>query len=131
MDTTIGTRIKSRRKELKISGIQIKEQTGISTGNLSDIENGKSLPSAIAIIQLAQILNCSTDFILLGKTLNSESLCNSDVRESRLITCFREMELSDQEELLMIAEIKLNKGKKAKNIKSSHSELENKTSDIA
>ena len=74
MDNMIGIRIKDRRKALKLTGAQIKEKTGISTGNLSDIENGRSLPSATAIVQLAQILECSTDYILLGKTLNSENL---------------------------------------------------------
>ena len=36
---TIGKRIKERRKELHLTLADIKAKTGISTGNLSDIEN--------------------------------------------------------------------------------------------
>ena len=38
---SIGTRIKQRRKELGLKQLQIKELTGISSGNLSEIENNK------------------------------------------------------------------------------------------
>lgn len=112
MDEMIGLRIKERRKHLNISGAQIKEITGISTGNLSDIENGKSLPSAMAIIQLSKILQCSTDYILLGKPLNYEFSDPSDIRVDQLIKNFHNMSTSDQDELLMIAQIKVNKGKR-------------------
>lgn len=129
MDEMIGLRIKERRKYLNISGAQIKELAGISTGNLSDIENGKSLPSAMAIIQLSKILQCSTDYILLGKPLNSECTDESDIRVDQLIKCFHNMSMPDQDELLMIAQIKVNKGKRQG--KSILSEGNNITSGIA
>ncbi len=72
MDYSIGERIASRRKELGITGQQIKESIGISTGNLSGIEKGSSLPSATALIGLSNILNCSVDWILTGETPKSE-----------------------------------------------------------
>ena len=109
MDNMIGQRIKERRKELHITGSQIKELTGISTGNLSDIENGKSLPSAISIIELAKVLNCSTDYILLGKTRTSELEDISDIRVDKLISFYKKMSEYDQEDLLMTAEMKANK----------------------
>ena len=37
---SIGTRIKERRKELKLTQLEIKERAGISSGNMSDIERG-------------------------------------------------------------------------------------------
>lgn len=63
----IGKRIKTRRTELKLKQLQIKDKTGISSGNLSDIENGKKLPSAQALIALSETLQCSIDWILTGK----------------------------------------------------------------
>lgn len=66
MDNSIGERIYSRRKALGITGTQIKKAIGISTGNLSGIEKGNSLPSATALIGLSKILNCSVDWILTG-----------------------------------------------------------------
>ena len=73
MDLMIGERIKNRRKELHLTGKQIKDAVGISTGNLSDIENGKILPSSSALIGLSKVLECSCDYILLGKSHISES----------------------------------------------------------
>lgn len=72
MNNLIGKRIAERRKSLGITGQQIKDQTGISTGNLSGIEKGNSLPSAAALIGLSKILNCSVDWILKGESLISE-----------------------------------------------------------
>lgn len=72
MNNLIGKRIAERRKFLGITGQQIKDQTGISTGNLSGIEKGNSLPSAAALIGLSKILNCSVDWILKGESLISE-----------------------------------------------------------
>lgn len=122
MDIMIGSRIKERRKAMHLTGAQIKEKTGISTGNLSDIENGKSLPSAIAIIQLSQILECSTDYLLLGKTRESEFQSNSDIRVIQLFNYFQEMSLADQDDILLIAEMKANKRKRNDKIKSPISE---------
>lgn len=68
----IGSRIRMRRNELNIKGEQIYEATGISTGNLSGIETGKSLPSSTALVGLSKILDCSIDWILTGKSPISE-----------------------------------------------------------
>lgn len=72
MDNSIGFRISQRRKELGITGQQIKDSTGISTGNLSGIEKGSSLPSAMALIGLSRVLQCSVDWILTGNSPISE-----------------------------------------------------------
>lgn len=131
MEKTIGARIRERRKTMKISGAQIKEKTGISTGNLSDIENGKSLPSAMAIMQLAKILECSTDFILLGESQNLKTSNQSDIRENQLLNYFKEMSANDQEDILLIAEMKANKGKREKDAQSFLSRSGNEASGTA
>lgn len=81
IDTSIGQRIASCRKELGITGVQIKELTGISTGNLSGIENGSNLPSANALIGLSKVLGCSIDWILTGKTPILENFNPPDLNE--------------------------------------------------
>ena len=86
MKSDIGERIAARRKELGITGSQIKEKTGISTGNLSGIENGASLPSASALISLSKILNCTTDWILTGESPISENRMLSDDERELLET---------------------------------------------
>lgn len=114
MNTMIGQRIKERRKSLNITGKQIKEATGISTGNLSEIENGKILPSATALMGLSQVLNCSTDYILFGNSQISEFSENSHIRETEqtLLYQFSNLPDTDQEEILMMVELKYNRTKK-------------------
>lgn len=41
---SIGIRIKTRRKELKIKQAELAEMLGISTNHMSSIENGKQKP---------------------------------------------------------------------------------------
>ena len=137
MDNMIGIRIKERRKAMKLTGAQIKEKTGISTGNLSDIENGRSLPSAAAVIRLSQILDCSTDYILLGETRNSEENKNSKFRETdedaQLLEQFHALAEEDQEEILMMIQLKYNRIQKArkKEQQSSLSDPGNLADEIA
>lgn len=108
MDISIGARIQQRRKLLNITQSTISEITGISTGNLSGIEKGRSLPSASALIALSHALNCSIDWILTGTSSISEN--------SSLIESFNKLSSDDQEEILAIIDLKLKR--QAKNIVS-------------
>lgn len=117
MDNMIGQRIKERRKELHITQKQIKDETGISTGNLSEIENGHILPSSAALINLSQILDCSIDYILLGESRISNTQKISDIRthvEDDLIRYYRGMSENDQEEILVMAQMKYNRAQKTR-----------------
>ena len=107
----IGTRIRSRRKELNITQTQIHKETGISSGNLSGIESGKVLPSSLALIGLSKILNCSIDWILTGAEFLSESEISNN-REMELISNFRKLTDSDKQEILNIIEYKIYKSLK-------------------
>ena len=108
MENMIGQRIKRRRTELNITGAKIKEETGISNGNLSSIETGKNLPSSTALIQLSKILDCSVDWILFGKTPKSElyEFSNISVSEQQFIKQFESLSEDDKEEIIMLVQIK-------------------------
>jgi Predicted transcriptional regulators len=67
---TIGDRIRYARKRGNLTISQVKEVTGLSVGNLSDIENSKIFPSSNALIKLSEALQVSTDWILTGKEFN-------------------------------------------------------------
>ena len=57
-------------KRMEVKGInarKLSEATGISTGNISDWKNGRSLPTALKLDALASFLDCSVDY-LLGRT---------------------------------------------------------------
>lgn len=112
MDNMIGQRIKERRKELHITQTQIQQQTSVTSGNLSCIENGKYLPSAVALVELSRVLKCSIDWILTGKskiTENTAALDILDSKDKQLLKYFHSLSQGDKEELLMIAELKFNK----------------------
>lgn len=128
MDNMIGQRIKDRRKELRITQTQIQNQTSVSSGNLSCIENGKYLPSAIALLELSRVLDCSVDWILTGNPYISKNSISSDFldsNEKKLLKYFHEMSELDQEDFLLIAEMKANKRKEQQGTRSSHSSDDN------
>lgn len=120
----IGNRIKERRKELNLTQLDIKEKVGISSGNISDIERGNRLPAATTLVQLSDVLDCSIDYILTGKSPSGENFVFSSSGESfhKLLTLFFALSKEDQEEILLIAEMKANKGKRMRPGKSSPSE---------
>ena len=120
---SIGKRIKKRRKELHLTQTEIKEKTGISSGNMSDIERGNRLPAATTLAQLSEILDCSIDWILTGKSHVSENLISPDIgeKDQKLLSLFHEISEEDQEELLMIAQLKYNRTQKSKEAETTSS----------
>ncbi len=123
----IGMRIKTRRLALGLTQSDIYNKTGISTGNLSDIERGKSAPSAAALYGLSQVLDCSSDYILFGFSRESEINVISDLRETlspvqeKILSALGELDLTDQEEILDIIEVKIRR--KKRQTKSSASNI--------
>ncbi|WP_373218648.1 helix-turn-helix domain-containing protein [Ruminococcus sp. 5_1_39BFAA] len=120
MCNMIGHRIKERRKELKLTQVQIKELCGISNGNLSDFENGNKTPSANSLVALSKALQVSTDWILTGENHRGDI---SDVilseYENNLLELFRELDSNDQEEILDIIKIKINRKKRLTKLSNS------------
>ena len=128
MDTVeLGKRIKNRRLELNLTQSDVKQKTGISTGNLSDIERGRSAPSASALCELSDVLECSVDYILFGKTRNTDKAKLSDISEQLtpvqelVLSSLLELDPIDQEEILDIIEMKIRRKKRL--ARSLNSEL--------
>ncbi len=109
----VGKRIKNRRLELNLTQSDIKQKTGISTGNLSDIERGRSAPSASALCELSYVLECSVDYILFGKSRNTDKSKFSDIHEQLtplqelILSSVSELSQYDQEEILEIIQLKI------------------------
>lgn len=78
--------------ERKITAKKLSEDTGISTGNISDWKSGRSMPTATKLIKLADYLDCSIDFIL-GRT-NDVNFLNEK---------FSKNEISEYEYKLLLA----------------------------
>lgn len=62
----MGTRIKLRRKELKIRQTELAEKLEISNNHISSIENGRQKPSLDTFIGICRSLNVTPDYLLLG-----------------------------------------------------------------
>ncbi|RAV03097.1 helix-turn-helix domain-containing protein [Paenibacillus sp. YN15] len=91
---SIGTRIRSLRLgtglSMKALAAKITEQTGvtISSGQISDWENGYKNPSAPGLIALSLYFQVSADWILKGNDIPEEQM--------ELIRLFRELPDQDQ-----------------------------------
>lgn len=60
----IGQAIKIKRIEKKKTQSQVSEDTGISRSYLSDVENGRYMPSVETLIKLASHLELDLNFLL-------------------------------------------------------------------
>jgi len=107
----IGERIKKRRKELGITQTEIKLKTGISAGNISDIEKGRNLPSSKVLLQLSKVLNCTTDWLLTGEYQQNlpESEFLKSETERTLIKTYRSLPEDEQLEIRKLLDLKLEK----------------------
>lgn len=115
---SIGERIRDRRKELHLTQNDIKSACGISSGALSEIENGNRTPSVVIFHALANVLECSMDWLATGessKTENASSSASGDILndvESDLLKGFRQLDQDDQDELMGLLALKLRKVKR-------------------
>ena len=97
-------------------------ECGITSGALSQIENGSRVPSAIAFYSISQALNCSMEYLMTGtssETKNTEIFGN----EKKLLDGFQKLPEEDQEELLEILEMKLRKVQRARGTSAKSSDL--------
>lgn len=109
--TSIGTRIKTKRKELNLTQTDIFQQCGLSSGALSHIENGTRTPSVLIFYKLSQVLKCDMEWLITGVSANKQNsiICES---EEELLKGFRDLSEEDKEELIEILHLKLRKGKR-------------------
>lgn len=63
---SVGERIKARRLELGWTQDELCKKASISTGFLSDVENGKRSVSAETLLGLARVLSLSLDYLMKG-----------------------------------------------------------------
>lgn len=114
---TVGERIRYARKLKGLTQTDIYKLTGISSGNLSDIENNKSLPSSAALISLKRELGVSIDWILTGDTtpLSCEkhrlvgNVGKLSFLESDMILKYRKLDINDRKEVRTIIDMKFEK----------------------
>lgn len=115
---SIGKRIRDRRKELHLTQNDIKSACGISSGALSEIENGNRTPSVVIFHALANVLECSMDWLATGESSKTENTFFSvsgdtlNDTESEFLKGFRQLDQDDQDELMGLLVLKLRKIKR-------------------
>jgi len=135
---TIGSRVRELRKKQGYTMMQLHKITGISTGNISDIENNRYFPAVPALIPLSQALQCSIDWLLTGK--NSEtrlsefsgmdtSLPHMTDDEVDLLTMYRLLDIRDKEDLFELARLKYSRanGEKMASVFSTYAVASNRS----
>jgi len=65
--TTVGERIKQRRRELGLSQHTLAQRAGISKSFLSDLEIGKRSVGAETLLDLGRAMGVSLDFLMTGE----------------------------------------------------------------
>lgn len=108
---TIGERIKQKRKALNLTLKDLHNITNISAGNLSEIENSKYSPSVLALIQLSNALNCTTDWLLTGSSPlhNNFILANED---SKMISMYIALDDRDKKDIHDFVTLKYERNKR-------------------
>ncbi len=119
MDNMIGIRLKEKRTEFSMTPTMVRELTGISSGHLSELETGKKLPSTPTLIKFSEIYQCSVDWILFGKALNSDLPCESTALETTCKSLFMQLEYKDQCEIIEIMKLKLKLSNREKKLSPS------------
>lgn len=116
---SIGDRIRDARKKCGLSMQSLHDITGLSTGNISDIENNKYMPSVASLLPLSRALKCSIDWLVTGEDTepqNSENqksecktLCDGvplTESESDLIAMYRLLDERDSQTIFDLARMK-------------------------
>lgn len=114
---TIGERLRIARKNCGLTMKQLHDLTGLSTGNISDLENGRYAPSVAALISLSQSLEKSLDWIITGnengtRVTEQKTTCDGipiSQAESDLIAMFRLLDERAKEDVFDFLTMKYEK----------------------
>ncbi|MBR6385443.1 MAG: helix-turn-helix transcriptional regulator [Ruminococcus sp.] len=90
----IGKFIASKRKEQKMTQVQLAEKLGITDRAVSKWETGKSLPDASIMLQLCGYLKITVNDLLSGEVVSMENY--NERTEKNLIEVIRQKEDADK-----------------------------------
>ena len=81
----IGGRILARRKELRLTQEAVTNLTNISTNQLSNLENNRSVPTVETILKLSEALKVTPDYFLLGIVKSMDDAPVADIAQKALL----------------------------------------------
>ena len=77
----LGKRIKEARNKLKLTQDALAEKANISNVYLGEIERGTKIPSVPVLVDLAQALNVSADYLLLDSLNSANTIINNEITD--------------------------------------------------
>ncbi len=113
----IGKRIREARKKCGYTMAKLHELTGLSTGHISDIENGHNMPTATSLIPLSRVFGCSIDWLLTGEEeirkteclgMTDEHAISLTDDEADLIMMYKLLDIKDKQEIFTLTRLKYN-----------------------
>ena len=72
--SSLGERIRRIRKTRGLTQDELSALSGLTQQCISGVESGRREPKAFSLTLIAQSLNCSTDYLLLGRMTDSDLL---------------------------------------------------------
>ena len=81
----IGNRIAARRKELNLTQEAVTNLTNISTNQLSNLENNRSVPTVETILKLSEAFKVTPDYFLLGIVKSMDEKPVADIAQKALL----------------------------------------------
>lgn len=122
MNHEISERIQQRMKELSLKGVDITNATGVSSGGVSQWVNGITKPTGTKLIDLANALETSPEWILTGKhpqnlapiSHNAEWIGDIDLWDSTTKLG------ADEVELPFFTEVELSAGSGMSEVRQNH-----------
>lgn len=93
--STLGDRIKQRRKELGLSQSGLADKVGISYAQIGRYETKDAQPPAKTLTAIADALNVSPDFLIYG---NVDEKAKAKLTDPELINQFKAIEEMDEDD---------------------------------
>lgn len=93
----IGKRIQERRKELNLTQQEVYEKLNVSQNHYSRIENGHVGMSFEILLEICEILQVSTDYILTGEV--------HDTSDSPIVGLFNSCTFEQQRHILKYVQL--------------------------
>jgi transcriptional regulator with XRE-family HTH domain len=87
----IGQRIQEKRIEKELAGADVAEYMNIRANQLSRIENGRANCTMPQMFILAQLLDCSVDYLMFGKKPESPYTGEQQDAIKNMLAAFRKV----------------------------------------
>jgi len=102
----LGQRLAKIRKQRKLTQERLAEMTDLANNYISNIENGRSIPSLETLAKLCEALDVTPNEFLMGTVHDSETYCEQEImddykkctaHERRLVQKFIAMLIDERE----------------------------------